>query len=126
MTGSREVGEDIAHDVFLRVEPKWHDITEPVPYLRHSVVNAARSHHRRRGVERRHLPVPPEATVNPQIDEVWSVVGELPKRQRHALVLRFYLDLTVEQVAVQLDCPLGTAKSLIHRGLAQIKERIGQ
>jgi RNA polymerase sigma factor (sigma-70 family) len=126
MTGSREVGEDIVHDVFLRMESKWREVNEPLPYLRHSVVNAARAHHRRREVERRHRPLPPEATVNPEVDEVWTVVAELPKRQRHALVLRFHLDLTIEQVAEQLNCPLGTAKSLIHRGLTQVRERIGQ
>jgi DNA-directed RNA polymerase specialized sigma24 family protein len=39
------------------------------------------------------------------------------------LVLRFYLDMTVDGVADYLHCPTGTAKSLIHRGIAHVRER---
>ena len=48
-------------------------------------------------------------------------IGRLPQRQRQALVLRYYADCTLHQVADLLGCPLGTAKSLIHRGLAALK-----
>jgi len=48
----------------------------------------------------------------------------LPPRYRDALVLRYYFDLRVEDVAEVLGCPVGTAKSLIHRGLEKLKERL--
>ena len=122
--GSREVAEDVVHDAFLGLEPRWRDVRDPEPYLRRSVVNGVRSHHRRRGVERRHRPAPQLAIFNPEVEEIWGAVAKLPDRQRQALVLRFYLDLTIEQVAEQLDCPLGTAKSLIHRGIVAVRKGI--
>jgi RNA polymerase sigma factor (sigma-70 family) len=124
LAGSREVAEDVVHDAFLGLEPRWREVRDPEPYLRRSVVNGVRSQHRRRSVERRHRPAPQVAIFNPEVEEIWGVVADLPERQRHALVLRFYLDLTVEQVAEQLQCPLGTAKSLIHRGVVAVRERI--
>ena len=48
-----------------------------------------------------------------------------PPRYRDVLVLRYYSDLRVEDVAEVLGCPVGTAKSLIHRGLEKLKERLG-
>jgi RNA polymerase sigma factor (sigma-70 family) len=126
LSGNRQVAEDVVHDAFLGLEPRWQDVRDPVPYLRRSVVNGVKAHHRRREVEQRYRPAPPEPALNPEMEEAWALVSQLPARQRHALVLRFYLDLTVEQVAEQLGCPLGTAKSLIHRGIHHVRERIEQ
>ena len=124
LSGSRQVAEDVVHDAFLALEPRWREVTDPGPYLRRSVVNGVKSHHRRRDVERRYQAEAPSPALNPEIEEVWSHVSSLPARQRQALVLRFYLDFTVEQVAEELDCPVGTAKSLIHRGVAGMRERV--
>src|ERR1022692_4696876 len=124
LSGNREVAEDVVHDSFLRLEPKWDDIRDPRSYLRRSVVNAVAAHHRHSQVEARHRPSGAPYAFNPEFEEVWAIVANLPHRQRHALVLRFYLDLTVEGVADYLHCPVGTAKSLIHRGIAQIRERV--
>jgi RNA polymerase sigma factor (sigma-70 family) len=126
LSGSREIAEDVVHDAFLRLEPKWEDLREPRAYLRRSVVNGVAAHHRRREVELRHRPVVDQETLNPEFQEVWTLVADLPVRQRHALVLRFYLDMTVEGVADYLQCPAGTAKSLIHRGVAHIREKVKQ
>lgn len=126
LSGNREVAEDLVHDVFLRIEPKWQEIREPAPYFRRSLVNAVRQHQRHAEVEARHRPEPVRATMDPEFEEIWSVVSEIPERQREALVLRFYLDLTVEQVADNLQCPVGTAKSLIHRGVASVREKVEQ
>jgi RNA polymerase sigma-70 factor (sigma-E family) len=49
----------------------------------------------------------------------------LPKRRRAVLVLRFWADLSIEQVAEILQCPQGTVKSLTARGLADLRERLG-
>jgi RNA polymerase sigma factor (sigma-70 family) len=126
LSGSRQFAEDVVHDAFLGLEPRWRDVRDPEPYLRRTVVNGVKAHHRRRKVELRYRPAPSEPALNPEIEEVWRLVSQLPERQRHALVLRFYLDLTVEQVAEQLGCPLGTAKSLIHRGINHMREGIEQ
>ena len=53
---------------------------------------------------------------------MWELLAELPPRRRAALVLRFYEDLQVRDIAVALGCSPGTVKSLIHRGLAQLRK----
>ena len=47
-----------------------------------------------------------------------------PERQRAVLVLRFYEDLTEGQIAEVLNCPIGTVKSLMARGLERLRGTI--
>jgi RNA polymerase sigma factor (sigma-70 family) len=124
LSGSRELAEDIVHDAFLRVEATWQELADPLPYFRRMVINGVRSEHRHALVERRHRPDPPGPAFDPEMEEVWNVVAQLPDRERAALVLRFYLDMTVDQVADHLSCPSGTAKSLIHRGISHLREKV--
>jgi len=56
---------------------------------------------------------------------LWQALGRLPARQRAAIVLRYYLDLSEAEVARQLGVPVGTVKSLVHRGLARLRDRLG-
>ena len=126
MSGSREVAEDLVHDVFLKIEPKWRELRDPAPYFRRSLINAVFARQRHAEIEVRHRPEPPPPSIDAEFEEIWSVVSQLPDRQRQALVLRFYLDFTVEQVADYLDCPIGTAKSLIHRGVAGVREKVDE
>jgi RNA polymerase sigma factor (sigma-70 family) len=52
---------------------------------------------------------------------LWTALGRLPERQRAALVLRFYEDLSEAQVAEILRCRPGTVKSLVSRGLERLR-----
>jgi RNA polymerase sigma factor (sigma-70 family) len=56
---------------------------------------------------------------------LWQALRQLPARQRMAIVLRYYLDLPEAEVARLLGVPVGTVKSLVHRGLARLRERLG-
>ncbi len=56
---------------------------------------------------------------------LWSAVADLPEAQRHAVVLRYSEGLTYEQIAGVLRCPLGTVKSRLHHGLAELRRRLG-
>lgn len=124
LAGSREDAEDIVHDAFVQLESHYLDLDVPVAYLRVAVANGARRLHRRRALERRHAPWESEAQVEPEVEEMWGHVQALPTRQRQVLVLRFYLDMSVEQTAEMLQCPEGTVKSLAHRGLARLRRRL--
>ena len=55
-----------------------------------------------------------------------GAAGQRPERQRAALVLRFYADLPGNEIATILGCREGTVKSLIHRGLAKLREAVGE
>jgi RNA polymerase sigma factor (sigma-70 family) len=124
MTGSREAAEDIVHDAFLRLERSLGDVREPVPYLRRIVVREVYARQRHAEVERRHRPRVLEPVFNPEVEEIWDAVRILPDRQRCALVLRFYSDHSIDEIAELLGCPSGTVKSLIHRGLARLREEL--
>ena len=124
LSGSRETAEDVVQDAFLRVSSVMTRVASPTAYLRSTVVNLIRDQHRHAEVAARHAPVPPDATMDPDVDETWAALQTLPDRYRVALVLRFYGDLAVDDVAELIGCPTGTAKSLIHRGLHLLKERL--
>lgn len=59
-------------------------------------------------------------------ESLWSRVALLPDGQRQALVLRFSEGLPYHQIAEILDCPLGTVKSRIFHGLANLKQIVAQ
>lgn len=122
MTGSRELAEDLVQDAFVRVGAHWSNVQTPVAYLRTAVMNGVRAQ-ARRGARTRALPSQPlHPVLPPELDETWRLLDRLTPRQRHALVLRFYVDLSFDPIAKSLECRVGTAKSLVHRGLARLKK----
>ena len=124
ITGSNEVAEDVVQDAFVRMYRNWERADQPGAYLRTIVVNGCRSWHRRRRMERERLPQPGPAGVDAEVHELLDALAHLGVRQRTALVLRFYLDMSEADVAQVLGCRPGTVKSLVHRGLRQLKEVI--
>lgn len=115
--------EEIVQDAFQQVWLRWDELTEPDFYLRTIVVNRCNDELRRRRVRRRAdrvLGHRTEAESHYLADMLSSVT---PKR-RTALVLRFYGGHTVSEVAEAMDIPTGTAKSLIHRGLADLRSAL--
>jgi DNA-directed RNA polymerase specialized sigma24 family protein len=71
--------------------------------------------------------VPPPPTSPDPDDQlaVRAAVALLPHRQRAALVLRYYADLSVAEVAEALECAPGTVKSLTSKGVAGLRRRLG-
>ena len=57
---------------------------------------------------------------------VWSEVDRLPARQRHVLYLHYRADLTFEAIARVLDIEASSARSAATRGLARLRERLGE
>lgn len=113
-------------DAFARLAPRVDRIAHPSAYLRTAVVNATRSHHRRLRIARRHPPPQADPVHDPEIDELWERLGELRPIERMCVVLRFYEDLSLDQVAAELDLPVGTVKSHLHRALARLRSLLGE
>lgn len=124
LTGSQVTAEDLVQDVFARFATTRPDPDHPAAYLRTSVVNACRSHHRRRFRERRNPPDPAGHDHSDRPDELWDVLARLPGRQRAALVLRYYLDLPEGEIANQLRCRPSTVRTLVRRGLAAARREL--
>ncbi len=120
--------EDLAQEAFCRLYPargRLDGSTErTVAYLNRIVVNEVRSRARRDQTARRsaHLLLVPQRTSDAGGDRqaVIAELTRLPQRQREALVLRFWLDLSLADVADAMGVRLGTAKSQVSRGLATL------
>jgi RNA polymerase sigma factor (sigma-70 family) len=123
ITGSNLLAEDIVHDAFLRWIDRP-DLTNPGGYLRTVVVNLSRDAVRRRGVADRLRHERPTPLAEPELDELWAVVRSLPEQYRVALALRFYEDLSERDIAELMGVRPGTVKSLVHRGLAKVREEL--
>ena len=99
-------------------------------YLRRTIVNLSRSHFRRRRVERAYLERlerAPKPVTNPNDDldeSVHLTLLQLPERQRAALILRFYKDLSDSQTAEVMRCAPGTVRSLVSRGMKTLRAQL--
>jgi RNA polymerase sigma factor (sigma-70 family) len=129
VTGSIETAQDVVQDSFVGVWRRWGQLRDPAGYLYRSVVNGCRSHHRRTAREQRlrtlSSSVWPASSAAPVVsNELLDALAALPYRQRAALVLRFYDDLSEADTAAVLGCRPGTVGSLVHRGLEQLKRVI--
>jgi RNA polymerase sigma-70 factor (sigma-E family) len=132
LTGDHALAQDLTQEAFVRLYGRFRDLRDPdafPAYLRATVVNLVRSHFRRRRVERAYLrreraaPDPPEVEVGRR-HEMWEALQALPVRQRAAIVLRYYEDLTEAETADVLRCPVGTVKSLVSRGVQRLREEL--
>ncbi len=123
LTGSGEVAEELAQEAFLQVFRRWEEIRNPEAYLSRALVSCARSwgrRQRRPALDQRSGSVEYDPDVIAVRDALWA----LPERQREALVLRYFLGRSDREIGEALGCPVGTVKSLIHRGLAKMRKAL--
>lgn len=136
LTGERELAEDLVHDAFVRLLARWGELRRPdavEAYLRRTIVNLSHSTFRRRRLERAHLQREKEraattASWSPDLeerDELWHRLRQVAPRQRAALVLRYYADLSESQTADLLGCSVRTVNSLVSRGLETLRHQTG-
>jgi RNA polymerase sigma factor (sigma-70 family) len=124
LTGSLELGEDLAQEAWFGLLRKG-EVDNVDAYLRRSIVNLAINARRRSARERQHLSSLTEGAVwQPDPDDLWPLVVALPARQRAALVLRYYEDLSEAEIAKVLGCRPGTVKSLTSRALARLRDEV--
>jgi RNA polymerase sigma-70 factor (sigma-E family) len=134
LTGEVDLAEDLVQDAFVRLIGRFGQLRSPDAfdaYLRRTVVNLSYSVFRRRRVERAYLAreaggARQQLVVAPDVegaDELWTQLQGLVARQRAVLVLRYYEDLSEQQTAEVLGCPVRTVKSLVARGLAAMRAR---
>lgn len=133
LTGNHAEAEDLVQDAFVRVAVRLADLRDPSrfpSYLNRTLVTMAASRHRRRKTEKvalqRSVSLERQAYASADSDgHLWLTLQTLPARQRAAIVLRFYQDLTEDQISEAMNCPRGTVKSLIFRGLRSMRTSLG-
>ena len=135
----REVpaAEQVVHDSFLALCDGWDRLRNPenaLAYLRQAVVNRSRSVLRHRAVtDENPLQVPPDMPGGEHAVLVWAersavvaALRDLPVRQREAIVLRYYADLSEAEVATAMGISRGAVKSHTARGMAALRAALEQ
>lgn len=134
--GDRAVAEELAQETLIRLVQNWPKVRTMANrrgWLSTVAMNLANSWLRRRVAERkanRRVGVTTDRaeTAHAEPADVLAVreaVATLPRRQRTALVLRYYARLTVAETAAHMGCPEGTVKALTHRAIARLRETAG-
>jgi len=131
----RSAAEDLVQEAFIRLSTSRQRLREQAAaaaYLRAIVLNLARDHNRRGLMSLRHRPpadpddVPVEDQVAGREDarQLVAALRELPPRQRDCLVLRYYLELPVPEVAGTLGLSVNSVKTHLQRGLRALETRL--
>jgi RNA polymerase sigma-70 factor (sigma-E family) len=126
--------EDVVQEAFCKLYAAWHRIRDahPLPYLHRIVTNEVRSRHRRQLTAWRHAP-PPEPPLGSAEETVivraehrllLEALARLPHRRREALVLRYWLDLTIPQIADVMGVSNGTVKAQLSRSLRALEAKL--
>jgi RNA polymerase sigma factor (sigma-70 family) len=125
LTGSGPTAEDIVHDVFVAAGPRFAELRDPVPYLHRSVVNRCRSLHRQTARRRlKPVDIAEHAFIDAGLTDLREALMTLPLRRRSAIVLRYLCGLSDDEIATALNCRRATVRTLVHRGLAELREVI--
>jgi RNA polymerase sigma factor (sigma-70 family) len=124
MSGSHDVSEDAVQSVFTSAHDRWEQIVDPLPYLKRAVVNVVKDGHRRRLRLLARTPERPLVTLPPEVDETWAQLARLPWAQRAVVVLHYYEDLSLTEVAAVLDRPAATVRSDHRRALDKLRKAL--
>lgn len=132
LCGDWHLAEDLTQTTFTKLYRSWqrierHDTMDQ--YARKTLLRAFLDE-RRRPWRREYATEPGSAELDSTASEdhydepsvLHTALMRLPKRRRAVLVLRFWADMSVEQVADALECSVGTVKSQTARGLAQLRD----
>jgi RNA polymerase sigma-70 factor (sigma-E family) len=135
MVGDVATAEDVVQDAFEKLQASWHRLRDPgsgLAYARAAVLNGCRNVRRRSAIVRKHAGYATrQDTAQPDAEqaladsaELMAAIRALPRRQREVVVLRFYLDLDVAEVADVLSIGPSSVRSSSARALAQLARSI--
>lgn len=136
ITSDPDLAQDIAQEAFVRVAGRFRHLRVPEAfdaYLRRTVVNLCNSHFRHERVVREVLAREAAETTDRTIDppdvglreQLRAALRRLPVRQRTAIVLHYYEDLSEEQLAEAMRCSTSAARSLVSHGMQTLRTLIG-
>jgi RNA polymerase sigma-70 factor (sigma-E family) len=137
LVGDHQLAEDLLQEALIKTLIAWPRLRDPArvdAYARRTIVTTAISWRRRRSFHERPVETLPDASGTDGADPVEGVATHrvlvthlrgLPPRQRAAIVLRYYEDLTVAQTAEVMGCSAGAVKSHVSIALGKLRDRMG-
>jgi RNA polymerase sigma-70 factor (sigma-E family) len=134
VVGDHQLAQDLVQEALVKAYVAWprlRDTTKAEAYVRRIIVTTAISWRRRRSFHERPTDPIPESRRTDDTDRLathdvlWDEVRSLPPRQRAALVLRYYEDLSETATAELMGCSVGTVKSQVSAALGKLRKRVG-
>jgi RNA polymerase sigma-70 factor (sigma-E family) len=134
MVGDAQLAQDLVQEALTKTYVVWPRLRDPgaaEAYTRKAITTTAIGWYRKKSWGERAvdaLPEPQRAGREDDIEQrawLWQALQELPVRQRAAIVLRYYEDLTEPQTAEAMGCAVGTVKSQVSAGLKKLRARLG-
>jgi RNA polymerase sigma-70 factor (sigma-E family) len=135
MVGEVPLAQDLVQEALVKTYAAWprlRDKANAEAYCRKAITTTAITWFRRKGWQNeRPEETLPERQGSGHEDSfvqgawLWSCLQRLPVRQRAAIVLRYYEDLTEAQTAEAMGCAVGTVKSQVSAGLAKLRQQLG-
>jgi RNA polymerase sigma factor (sigma-70 family) len=125
ITGHRAVAEDVVAELFSDLAARPRQMDNARGYLRTAVVNRCRNHHRRAWREQARVDDHERALLpTTEALELWDALRLLSGRKRAVVVLRYWEDLTTDEIADALGCRPGTVSSLLHRAVNDLRKEL--
>jgi len=137
LTRSQTMADDVTQETFIRVMRKYHLYDESKsfrPWLYRLTVNVARNmlrkqkwlkwmgnHYTDEGGE-----MPEALVVSEKNDQLWSAILRLSQKCREVVILHYYQDLRLEEVAYALQIPVGTCKSRLNAALSKLRSMMNE
>jgi RNA polymerase sigma-70 factor (sigma-E family) len=135
IVGDVGLAQDLVQEALTKTYVAWPRLRDPgnaEAYTRKAITTTAISWFRRKGWNNErsteHLPERPSRGHDDSVTSrawLWECLLRLPVRQRAAVVLRYYEDLTEAQTAEAMGCAVGTVKSQVSAALAKLREQLG-
>ncbi len=133
MVGDHQLAQDLLQEALVKTLIAWprlHDRANLEAYTRRIIVTTSISWRRRRSFQERPSETMPERVGGDPADTVAThhaivvALMTVPPRQRAAIVLRYYHDLTEAQTADVMGCSVGAVKSQVAAGLKRLRESL--
>ncbi len=129
LVGDPDLAADVVQEAYTRLLTRWVAIRAPRPYLFHVATNLARdawsARQRTQNTLRAVVDGRPALAVEPADPSIWDAVDRLPKKHREVVLLFYYADLPLTDVAAAVRRPTGTVKRQLSEARDRLAEMLG-
>ena len=130
LVGDPDLAADVVQEAYTRLLSRWVAVRAPRPYLFHIATNLARdawsARQRTENTLRAVVDGRPALAVDAADPSIWDAVDRLPKKHREVVLLFYYADLPLADVAAAVRRPTGTVKRQLSEARDRLAEMLGE